>query len=49
MDLEKQIKDINGQIPDYFAILFEVRGFDRASTTAEMKFFHEIENDYYKK
>jgi len=45
MDLEKQITDIHGQIPEYFAIIFEVRGFDRASTTAEMKFFHEIEND----
>jgi hypothetical protein len=49
VDLEKQITDIHGQIPEYFAIIFEVRGFDRASTTAEMKFFHEIENDYHKK
>jgi hypothetical protein len=48
-DLENQIKKTHGHVPDYFAMVFEVRGFDRASTTAEMKFFLEIEADYYKK
>ena len=48
-ELEDEILGINGTVPEYFAIIFEVRGFDRASTTAEMKFFHEIESDYYKK
>jgi hypothetical protein len=48
-ELENQILKTHGYIPDYFTIVFEVRGFDRASTTAEMKFFFEIEDDYYKK
>jgi hypothetical protein len=48
-ELENQILKSHGYIPEYFTIVFEVRGFDRASTTAEMKFFYEIEDDYYKK
>ena len=47
-NLEEKIKTINGNIPDYFAIVFEIAGFDRASTTAELKFFHKIEEDYYR-
>jgi hypothetical protein len=47
--LEEQITRVHGYIPEYFTIVFEVRGFDRASTTAEMKFFYKIEDDYYKK
>jgi len=47
-ELETQIQTVNGDIPDYFAIVFEITGFDRASTTAEIKFFHEIDKDYYK-
>jgi len=46
-ELEKNIEDIHGYIPDYFAIVFEIKGFDRASTTADLKFFTEIKEDYY--
>ena len=47
--LDEQIRSINGYVPNYFAIVFEITGFDRASTNAEMKFFYEIKDDYYKK
>jgi len=48
-ELEKQVKELNGHFPDYFVMAFEIRGFDRASTTAEMHYFQEIDQDYYKK
>jgi hypothetical protein len=47
-NLEKQIKNINAKVPNYFAIIFKITGFDRASTKAEMIFFYEIKDDYYK-
>ncbi|MBC8184029.1 helix-turn-helix domain-containing protein [candidate division KSB1 bacterium] len=47
-NLEEKIKTINGDIPDYFVVVFEIAGFDRASSTAELKFFHKIEEDYYR-
>jgi hypothetical protein len=46
-NLYQQIISINGYIPDYFTMVFEVTGFDRASTNAELKFFQEIKEDYY--
>jgi len=46
-NLHKQIISINGSIPEYFTMVFEVTGFDRASTNAELKFFQEINEDYY--
>ena len=46
--LEEQIRASYNYVPNYFAIVFEITGFDRASTNAEMKFFHEIKDDYYK-
>jgi len=49
MLLEDQIKSIHGFVPDYFTIVLEVTGFDRASTNAEIKFFHEVQEDYYQK
>jgi len=45
--LEEQIEGINGSIPKYFSIVFEIRGFDRASTSAKLMIFHEIKEDYY--
>ena len=48
-DLETEIKDFNGYFADYFVMIFEIRGFDRASSTAEMHYFQEIDQDYYKK
>jgi len=47
MKLEKQIISANGSVPDYFTMVFEVTGFDRASTNAELKFFQEIPENYY--
>ena len=44
---EQQIREINGSIPQYFAAVLQVTGFDRASTNAEIKFFHKVEKDYY--
>jgi len=46
-NLHNQIISINGSIPEYFTMVFEVTGFDRASTKAELKFFQEINEDYY--
>ena len=46
-NLENQIEQVNGNIPDYFLIVFEVAGFDRASTKAEIKFFSEINKIEY--
>jgi len=47
--LEEQIKNRHGYVPSFFSIVLEVTGFDRASTNAEIKFFHEVEKDYYQK
>ncbi len=47
--LEERIKEIHGHIPPYFIIVLEVTGFDRASTNANIKFFHEVQEDYYQK
>jgi len=45
--LEQQVEKQNGYWPDYFVMVFQVQGFDRASTTAEMHFFSAInKNDY---
>ncbi|MBN1351888.1 helix-turn-helix domain-containing protein [candidate division KSB1 bacterium] len=45
--LEEQIESIHGAIPSYFTMVLEVTGFDRASTNAEIKFFQEVQADYY--
>ena len=39
--------EINGEIPDYFTMVFEVKGYDRASTAAELKYFSKIEKEDY--
>jgi len=46
--LEDQIREQHSHVPEYFAMIFEITGFDRASTNAELKFFHVIKEDYYK-
>ena len=48
-DVVLRIESIHGFVPDYFTIVLEVTGFDRASTNAEIKFFHEVQEDYYQK
>jgi hypothetical protein len=45
--LERQIKDAHGEMPNYFVMAFEVKGFDRASTTAELLFFAAIDKEQY--
>jgi len=45
--LEEQINTINGHVPDYFFMIFEVSGFDRASTKGEIKLFREINKEKY--
>lgn len=45
--LEQQIEAAHKIFPDYFVAVFEVQGFDRASTTAEMKFFSIIDKEQY--
>jgi len=47
--LEKQINLLNGNVPEFFVIVFEISGFDRASTKAEIKFFQEIDKEEYQK
>lgn len=46
-ELEKKIEEINGAIPDYFTMVFEIKGYDRASTAAELKYFREIKKEDY--
>jgi len=46
-DLEKQIMKRHGAFPEYFAMAFEVKGFDRASTTAELRFFSSLDKGKY--
>lgn len=46
-DLEQHIQTINGQWPDYFVAVFKVNGFDRASTTAELRYFSPIDKNEY--
>ena len=46
--LETQIMAANnGKMPEYFFSVFKVVGFDRASTTAKMEFFQEVEADIF--
>ena len=47
-EIEDKILDKFDHVPDYFAMVFEITGFDRASSNAEMKFFYEVKEDYYK-
>ena len=47
--LENQITETNGRFPDYFVMAFEVEGFDRASSTAEIKFFSALDKAHYLK
>jgi hypothetical protein len=47
--VEKNIIDVYGSIPDYFVVVFEVKGFDRGSSKAEIKYVAEIEKDFYLK
>ena len=49
ISLEEKIEAIHGFVPDYFTLVLEVTGFDRASTNAEIKFFHEVHENYYQK
>jgi len=45
--LEKQILRDRGTFPPFFLMAFEVKGFDRASTTAEIKYFAPIDKSDY--
>jgi len=47
--LEEEINSQIGHIPDYFVVVFEVSGFDRASTKADIKFIQEIDKAAYQK
>jgi hypothetical protein len=47
LNLENQMKKRNGSVPAYFVLAFEIKGFDRASTTADLLFFSAIEKDDY--
>lgn len=44
--IEEKLKSKFHYIPEYFAIIFEVKGFDRASTTAEIKYIKEVFKTY---
>ena len=41
--IEKQIIELNKKIPEHFILLLEVKGFDRASTHAEIKYFKPLD------
>ena len=47
MDIESNFEKSFGKIPDYFALVFEVKGFDRSSTTADIKFATAINRNEY--
>jgi hypothetical protein len=46
-ELEKRIIKVHGSFPEYFTMVFEVKGFDRASTTAELRFFSALDKENY--
>ena len=46
-ELEDQIITMNGYFPQYFAMIFEIKGFDRASTTSELKYFTPLDKETY--
>ena len=46
--VKEQILENSGKIPDYFVAVYEVAGFDRASSKVNMKYFKEISKDMYK-
>ena len=48
-EFERKIIDRHGSVPDYFSAVFEVKGFDRASTTADLKFFASLNKEQYLK
>ncbi|NPE27307.1 hypothetical protein HNV12_04880 [Methanococcoides sp. SA1] len=46
--IKKQILQNHDKIPDYFVAVYEVAGFDRASSKVNMKYFKEISKNMYK-
>lgn len=46
-ELEKQITNKYGRFPEFFTLAFKVKGFDRASTTAELAFFSALDKESY--
>ncbi len=47
LQFENKIREICGRFPEYFCMAFEVKGFDRASTTAELVFFSVLDKKEY--
>ncbi len=47
LNLEKQTRQKYGVLPDHFVMVFEVKGFDRASTTADVRYFSPVEPEKY--
>ncbi|MEA2104006.1 MAG: hypothetical protein U9P79_05105 [Candidatus Cloacimonadota bacterium] len=46
--MREQILTEYDEIPEYFVAVYEVAGFDRASSKVNMKYFKEINKDMYK-
>ena len=46
--IQEEIETMNGSVPEYFVTVFEVTGFDRASATAQLKYYREIKKDSYR-
>ncbi|MBN2011674.1 hypothetical protein JW960_20260 [candidate division KSB1 bacterium] len=48
-NLEEEIKKINGSVPEYFILLFEVKSIERTGFTNEIKYFREIPEDFFER
>jgi hypothetical protein len=45
--MEKRMSEGLGRLPEYFVLIFEVTGFDRASTKADLKYFSSVDREKY--
>jgi hypothetical protein len=46
-ELIKDIQKINGRVPEYFIMLFEVKSIERTGFTNEIKYFKEIPREFF--
>jgi hypothetical protein len=46
--LADDIIEINGYVPDYFMVLFEVKSIERTGFTNEIKYFKELDKNLFK-
>jgi hypothetical protein len=46
--LVENIRKMNGTVPDYFIVLFEVKSIERTGFTNDVRYFKEISKDFFR-